>query len=200
MKKALIILLAMFVFTACKDNPVVKKAKQAKENVSNTQKVIKESTNIQESIKELSDAEPLTNDQMRDWLPNEVDGMKRTGFKTGAMGMINIASVEATYATEDREKSFKIEILDGAGEMGAMATVGLRMAFSMDFEEETETRTRKTVTKNGVKAIEEYDRNRNQSTIQLMHNDRFYVNATGYNMDVNELWKLINKMKLDNLG
>lgn len=200
MKNSILLLTIALLLFACKDNPAVKKVQQARENISNTQKVIKESTNIQESVKELSNAEPLTNDQMRDWLPGEIDGMKRTGFKTGAMGMMNIASVEATYASEDREKSFKIEVLDGAGEMGAVATVGLRMAFTMDFEEETETRTRKTVTKNGVKAIEEYDRNRNQSTIQLMHNDRFYVNATGYRMSVDELWKLIDKMKLNSLG
>lgn len=200
MKKALLFFMTIVLFTACKDNPVVKKANEARENVSNTQKIIKESTKMQDDIKELSEATPLTNDEMRAWLPDEVDGMKRTAYKMGAMGMMNIASVEATYVSEDKERSFKIEVLDGAGEMGAMATAGIRMAFSMDFEEETESKTRKSVTKNGVKAIEEYDKRRNRSTVQTFHNGRFYVQATGDNMEMNEVWDLINKMKLNNLG
>ncbi len=200
MKNSILLLTIALLLFACKDNPAVKKVNKARENVSNTQKIIKESTKMQDDIKDLSETTPLTNDEMRDWLPSEVDGMKRTAFKTGAMGMMNIASVEATYTSEDRSRSFKVEVLDGAGEMGAMATVGLRMAFSMDFEEETETKTRKTVTKNGVKAIEEYDKRRNRSVVQLFHNGRFYVQATGENMEINEVWGLIDKMELDNLG
>jgi hypothetical protein len=200
MKKLILLLsIAMLIF-ACKDNPVVKKAKKAKENVSNTQNLIKESTKMQDDIKDLSETTPLTNDEMRAWLPDEIDGMNRTAFKTGAMGMMNIASVEATYTSEDRSRSFKVEVIDGAGEMGAISTAGLRMAFSMDFEEETETKTRKTVTKNGVKAIEEYDKRRNQSVIQFMQGNRFYVKATGTNMEMDDLWDLIDDMDVGNLG
>lgn len=199
MKNIVKLFIACVLFAACKDNPVVKKAKEAKDNVVNTQKVIKESTKMQDNIKELSEATPLTNDEMKAWLPDEVDGLKRTAFKTGAMGMMNIASVEATYATEDKSRSFKVEVIDGAGEMGAISTAGLRMAFSMDFEEETETKTRKTVNKNGVKAIEEYDKRRNQSVIQFMQDNRFYIKATGTNMEMDELWDLIDEMDADDL-
>ncbi len=200
MKNALLLLSFALLLFACKDNPVVKKAKEAKENVTNTHNVIKESTKMQDDIKDLSETTPLTNDEMKAWLPNEVDGMKRTAFKTGAMGMMNIASVEATYSSEDKSRSFKVEVIDGAGEMGAVTTAGLRMAFSMDFEEETETKTRKSVTKNGVKAIEEYDKRRNQSVIQLMQENRFYVKATGTNMEIDDLWDLIDEMNVDDLS
>lgn len=200
MKNIVKLFIVCVLFAACKDNPVVKKAKEAKDNVVNTQKVIKESTKMQDNIKELSEATPLTNDEMKAWLPNEVDGMKRTAFKTGAMGMMNIASVEATYTTEDKSRSFKVEVIDGAGEMGALSTAGLRMAFSMDFEEEDEFKSRKTVTKNGVKAIEEYNKRKNQSVIQLMQDNRFYIKATGTNMEMDELWDLIEEMDADNLA
>lgn len=200
MKKGLLLFAIIMLLFACKDNPVVKKAKEAKENVSNTQKVIKESTKLQEGIKELSETTPLTNEEMKAWLPDDVDGLKRTAFKTGAMGMMNIASIEATYTAEDKSKSFKLEIIDGAGEMGAMSTAGLKMAFSMDFEEEDEFKSRKSVTKNGVKAIEEYDKRRNKSTIQLFHDNRFYLKATGEKMEIDELWDFINEINLEDLG
>ncbi|GGD82209.1 hypothetical protein [Planktosalinus lacus] len=199
MKNLLLIFISLLIFSACKDNPVVKKAKEAKDNVVNTNNIIKESTKMQDDIKKLSETTPLTNDEMKSWLPEDVDGMKRTAFKTGAMGMMNIASVEATYATEEKDKSFKIEVIDGAGEMGAMSTAGLRMAFSTDFEEEDEFKSRKTVTKNEVKAIEEYDKRRNKAVIQLMHDNRFYVKATGENMDIDTLWGLIDEMDVENL-
>jgi len=200
MKKGILLFAIIMLLFACKDNPVVKKAKEAKENVSNTQKVIKESTKLQEGIKELSETTPLTNEEMKTWLPDDVGGLKRTAFKTGAMGMMNIASIEATYTAEDKSKSFKLEIIDGAGEMGAMSTAGLKMAFSMDFEEEDEFKSRKSVTKNGIKAIEEYDKRRNKSTIQLFHNDRFYLKATGEKMEIDELWDFINEINLEDLG
>lgn len=200
MKNLILLLSISMLFFACKDNPIVKKAKKAKENVVNTKNIIKESTNMQDDIKELSATTPLTNEEMKAWLPAELSGMKRTSFKTGEMGMMNIASVEATYATADKSKSFKIEVIDGAGEMGAMTTMSLRMAFSQDFEEETEEKTRKTVTKNGVKAIEEYYKKRNKSVIQFMQNKRFYMKATGENMEMKELWDLIEDIDLDELG
>ncbi len=200
MKKLNIFILCLVLLTACKDNPTVKKIKEAKDGVVNTTNVIKESAKMQDDIKGLSETTPLTNEEMKAWLPDEVDGMKRTAFKTGAMGMMNIASVEATYSSEDKGRTFKVEVIDGAGEMGAFSTAGLRMAFSMDFEEETETKTRKTVTKNGVKAIEEYNKSRNQSVIQLMQDNRFYVKATGENMEIDDLWSLIEKMNVEELG
>ena len=184
---------------SCKDNKVVKKAKEVKDNVSNTQKLIKESTKMQDNIKELSETTPLTNEELKSWLPVEVNGMKRTAFKTGAMGMLNIASIEATFTSDDKNNSLKIEVIDGAGELGALSTAGLRMAFSMDFEEEDEFKTRKSVTKNGTKAIEEYDKSRNRSVIQFMQDNRFYIKATGTNMELNQLWNLVNKIQNDNL-
>lgn len=199
MKNLMLIGFLLLFAIACKDNPVVKKAKEVKDNVSNTQKLIKESTKMQDDIKELSETTPLTNDEMKAWLPEEVDGMKRTAFKTGAMGMMNIASIEATFGTEDKSRTFKVEVIDGAGEMGAISTAGLRMAFTMDFEEETESKTRKTVTKNGAKAIEEYDKSRNKSVIQFMQNNRFYIKATGTNMEIDELWDLIDQINADDL-
>ncbi|WP_339610389.1 hypothetical protein [uncultured Planktosalinus sp.] len=200
MKKGILFFAIIMFLSACKDNPVVKKAKEAKDNVVNTNNIIKESTKIQDDIKKLSETTPLSNDEMKSWLPDEVDGMKRTAFKTGAMGMMKIASVEATYSTEEKGKSFKIEVIDGAGEMGAMATAGLRMAFSTEFEEEDEFKSRKTVTKNGIKAIEEFDKRRNRSVIQLMQDNRFYVKATGNDMKIDDLWNLIDEIDLDNLG
>ncbi|MDP2687225.1 MAG: hypothetical protein Q8O62_08390 [Aequorivita sp.] len=195
--------LALFVFSAllsCKDNPVSKKIKETKDVVSNSTNAVQEMTKMQDDIKELQEITPLTNEELKSWLPNEVNGMKRISYKAGQAGMMGIASVEAAFANEDKSKKFTISIIDGAGQVGAAATAGMRMVMSQDFEEESENGSRRTVTKNGTKAIEEYRTGNNNSTIQLMEGNRFYLEAKGNNMDIDETWDAIDELDLEDLG
>ncbi len=199
MKKVILVLFAMSVLVAC-DNPISKKIKETKEQVSNTKEAIEEMSNMQEDIEALQNVEPLTNEEFKEWLPDEINGMKRTAYKAGQGAYMQIAMVEATYTSEDKSKKFKVEVIDGAGPVGAAATAGMRILFSQDFEEESETMTRRTVTKNGLKAIEEFRKKNNKSDIQLMHNDRFYIKATGTNMSIEETWDAIDDLDPDDLG
>ncbi len=200
MKKYAIAIFAVALLVACKDNPVSKKIKETKDNVSNTTNAVREMNNMQDDIKKLQEETPLTNEELKTWLPDEINGMNRISYKAGQAGMMNISSIEATYANEDKSKKFSINIIDGAGQVGAAATMGMRMLFSQDFEEETESGSRKTVTKKGKKAIEEYRKNSNNSTIQLMEDDRFYLQAKGDNMDMDETWDAIDELNLGKLG
>ena len=200
MKKYLLALFVFSAFISCKDNPVSKKIKETKEAVSNTTNAVEEMTKMQDDIKELQETTPLTNEELKSWLPDEVNGMKRISYKAGQAGMMGIASIEAAYANEDKSKKFTISIIDGAGQVGAAATAGMRMVMSQDFEEESENGSRKTVTKNGTKAIEEYRSGNNNSTIQLMEGNRFYLEAKGHNMDLDETWDAIDEIDLDKLG
>ena len=200
MKKVMLIALALATITACKDNPVSKKIKETKENVSNTKKAVEEINEIQKDIQELQEEEPLTNEELKEWLPEEIAGMKRTGYKAGHMGVMKIASIEGTYSNEDKSKKFKVEVIDGAGVMGASATAGMRMILSQDFEEEDEYRSKRTVKKNGVKAIEQYVKNNNKSTLEFLQDERFYIKVTGTNLDVEETWDAVDELKTDKLG
>ena len=196
-------LLALFVFSAiisCKDNPVSKKIKETKQTVSNTTNAVQEMTKMQDDIKDLSEITPLTNEEMKAWLPDEIQGMKRISYKAGEVGMMGIASIEAAYANEDKSKKFSINIIDGAGQMGAAATMGMRMVMSQDFEEEDEYRTRKTVKRKDKKAVEEYEKGNNNSQIQYLEGNRFYLEAKGKNMDIDETWDAIDELKLKKLG
>lgn len=195
--------LALFVFSAsisCKDNPVSKKIKETTQTVSNTTNAVQEMTKMQDDIKDLAEITPLTNEEMKAWLPDEIHGMKRISYKAGEVGMMGIASIEATYANEDKSKKFSINLIDGAGQMGAAATMGMRMVMSQDFEEEDEYRTRKTVKRREKKAVEEYEKANNNSQIQYLESNRFYLEAKGKNMDIDETWNAIDELKLKKLG
>lgn len=200
MKKVLLIITAVILFIGCKDNPVAEKIKETKQNVSNTKNAIEELDNMQKDIEKLKEITPLTNDELKAWLPDEIDGMKRTSFKAGQTSFMKIASIEATYANEDKSKRFKIQVIDGAGEMGASAVAGMRMLFTQDFEEETETKVKRTAKKNGMKVIEEFYKNRNQCKVQFMQGDRFYINVNGIDMDLDETWDAIDELNVEDLG
>lgn len=200
MKTILTLFLAALLFVSCKDNPVSKKIKETKQSVSNTNNAYKELNNMGDDIKELQEVEPLSNEEMKSWLPDEVNGMKRTGYKAGQAAYVQIASIEATYKNDDKSKTFTINVMDGAGQMGASATAGARMMLSMDMEEENENMVKRTVKKGGMKAMEEYRKNSNKSTIQAMHGKRFYLQATGTNMDLDETWDAIEALDLEDLG
>ena len=153
-----------------------------------------------DDIKELQEIEPLTNEEMKAWLPDEINGMKRTGYKAGQTAYIQIASIEGTYSNEDKSKVFKVSVMDGAGETGASATAGIRMMLSMDMEEEDEYKVKRTVKKGDLKAIEEYRKNNNNTNIQLMHGKRFYIQANSTNMDIDETWDAVDALNLEDLG
>lgn len=199
MKNLVIVVLAIITCISC-DNPVSKKIKETKQNVKNVTKASKEINKMGDDIKELQTMEPLTNEEMKEWLPEEINGMERTGYKAGQTAYIKIASIEATYKNEDKSKTFRINIIDGAGEMGASATAGARMMLAMDMEEEDEYKTKRTVTRNNVRALEEYKKNNNNTSIQLMHGKRFYLQVNATNMDVEETWDAIDELDLDDLG
>lgn len=184
---------------AC-ENPVSKKIKETKETVSNTRKAVKEMEKVQEDMEELKNEEPLTNEELKEWLPDEINGMKRTGYKAGQTAYLQIAQVEATYQNEDKSKKLKIQVMDGAGEMGAAATAGMRILFSQDFEEEDEYKVRRTTKKDGNKVIEEYRKDGSRSEVQFMQDDRFYIQVTGTNMDLDETWDAIAEMDPEDLG
>lgn len=199
MKKYAIALIVFAAILSCKDNPMSQKVKETQRTVSNSTNAVKEMTKMQDDIEDLQNVEPLTNDELKAWLPDKVQGMKRISYKAGQVGMMGIASIEAVYANEDKSKKFSINVIDGAGQMGAAVTMGMRMILSQDFEEEDEYRTRKTVERNGKKAVEEYEKANNNSQIQYLEGNRFYLEANGKNMDIKETWDAIDELKMKNL-
>jgi len=198
MKKILVFIFAGALLISC-DNPVSRKIKEAKDVVSTTTNAVEEISNLQENMEELQQVVPLTNAEFKEWLPEKVKGMKRIAYKAGALGMMKVSSVEATYANDDKSKKFKIEVIDGAGPMGASVTAGVRMLFAQDFEEETEYRIKRTAERDGAKVFEDYKKDNSRSIIQVIEDNRFFITATGTNMDLDETWNTLKKFDADDL-
>ncbi|HET7361368.1 MAG TPA: hypothetical protein VFI78_05485 [Salinimicrobium sp.] len=211
MKNIVTVICAVVLFVGCKDNPVSQKINEVQESVSNAADAASEITEkvsnvgnmaegyseLEERMKELSKVPSKTNDELKSLLPEEVAGMKRTGYSTGKLKIMNIASINGTYANEDKSKEVSVKIVDGAGESGALVLSGKYMLFSRDFERESETEMEKSTTQNGTKAVVRHNKTNNNSTIQFMQNDRFYVEVHATNMSLEETWEFIEALDLE---
>lgn len=194
--KYLLILLALLFVSSCKND------KTSTENnvISNSIKAATQIDEMKEEVADLSKITPISKEDFKTWLTDEIDGLKRTKYASGNAMMVNISSIEATYQNEDKSKEIKINVIDRAGEMGAASTMGLTMMFSMDFDEETNESYKRTVTKNGTKAVEEYFSKQNRTELQMLqNNERFYVHLNAKGFNPYESWKLINQFSFKDL-
>ena len=194
--KFTLILFCIFFVSSCKND----KTSTDLKNVKNTIKAATKMEEMKEEVADLSKITPISKEDFKAWLPDEIDGLKRTKYTAGNAMMVNISSIEATYQNEDRSKEIKLNVIDRAGEMGAASTMGLTMMFSMNFDEETNESYKRTVTKNGIKAVEEYHTLQNRTELQMLQNsDRFYVNlnAKGYNPE--ESWAVLKNFNFKGL-
>ena len=196
------------------------KFKQAKEGISNTTTIVKNAKAAQQNIEKLKDATPLTNEQLKEWLPESLNAMKRTGFKAGQAIYANLASIEGKYDTPEEpdlitddegdravnpsKKSFKVQVMDGAGPTGSMMITSLSMMSKLDMEEENEYQHKKTVTMGKIRAMQTYKKQRHKTSppktdIQFVYKDRFGVIVNSTNMSLEETWKAIMLLDLDEL-
>lgn len=143
---------------------------------------------------------PLTNEELKALLPEEILGLKRKELSVGDNAMMQLASAEAKYSDGDQKK-IKLEIMDGAGETGSAMVSILTMSFNMNKEKITETGYEKTAEINGNKAIikENSGENYVNSSIQMVAKNRYLITLTGDGISYDDLEKALNQLKLSQL-
>lgn len=209
MKKITLSAFSLLMLISCgNDNPISKTIGSIKETTNEIKKVNesvggitnlkKNASSMSENIERLSKLEPLSNDDIKNWLPNEISNLKRSAFKTGDLAMMKISSASATYNNDDKSKELNISIIDGAGELAASSVVGMTMGIVQDFEEQDDRGYRKTTERDGQRIIEEF-RNGN-SNIKMFAENRFMFEAKGRNIDPDELWQLIKAFNIQKLS
>jgi hypothetical protein len=193
---------------------VKKKLKKAKQGVSNVTAIAETAKEAKENINKLKDAKPLTNEELKEWLPESLGGWQRSGFKVGTTGYMHVASIEGTYKIgkgevsneidlqdgEVVEKKLTINIIDGAGPSGSMIIAGLGMASKMDMEEETEYKHTQGVTINGIRAQQTFHKIKRKTALQFVYENRFGVMVNGVNLDPNETWAMLENLDFEDLA
>jgi hypothetical protein len=136
---------------------------------------------------------------LKDMLPNDVGGMKRTeanGEKTSAMGL-QVSNATGTYSDE-QGKNATIKITD-IGSMTGLAGMAAYAWAATDMDRESDTGYEKTAMFNGYKSHEKWDKTSNSGELSVLVGGRFVAEASGYGIDMNALKDALTKIDLKKL-
>jgi hypothetical protein len=171
-----------FLLTACKS----KEQKAAEQYLKEIDKAMKsfpqeeksspvtKMDEMEKTLEELKKMPALTTEQLKALLPQELLGMKRSGFS--ANSMMGYGMAEATYKSDDN-KQLRLTIHDVAGEAGSAWYSMMFWGFNM--EREDDNGYEKTITYNGAKAIEKYQKYNEKYSLMYFTGNRLLVQVEG---------------------
>ena len=197
MKGSIGMLVMLTMIMACK-NETKDKFKEAKDGIGNVANILSTTREAQEASAKLKEMEPIANDALKAWLPESVGDLDRTGYKIGKAGYLNVSSIEGTYKNGD-DREFKVEILDGAGEMGSVLFTSMNMASKMEVEEEDEHKHLQTITRDGIRAKQTYFKKRNKTELQFTYRERLVVMVNAKEFVPEDTWGFVDELNLEDL-
>ena len=142
-----------------------------------------------EALKKMA---PLTIEQMKTMLPEEIESVKKTNYN--AASNFGYTFVGADYK-KDNKTALEVKLYDCAGENGAMFYSSTFWS-GMEFQQENDKEYTKTVDFMGGRAIERYNKERNESTLTYVVSDRVLVNLDGRNMNPDEVKAAAQKLNI----
>jgi hypothetical protein len=130
--------------------------------------------------------ESLPPDQIKTFLPDELDGLKRTQQaveRSGAMG-IQVSKATATYS-DGANRTLQLEIVDGGSLKGV---VGFASSWAgVEQESETDSGYEKTYRSGGQLVHEQWNKNNKSGEYSTFVADRFSVKVSGSASDISDL-------------
>lgn len=198
MNRVFISLLAIcIVFAACKgrnDKITIKdengnKATIDVSSINEAAKKMEENADEAEKLKKLT---PLSIDQVKALIPNELLGMQRSNFSANSAMGVSVG--KGTYKG-DGDKELNIEIIDCAGEVGS-SWYTMRYFSLWNFQQEDDNGYQKTIDFNGGKAIEKYTKSNDRYELTYFGNDRFIVQIDGEKVGLDGIKQVASNLNL----
>lgn len=137
--------------------------------------------------------------QLKEFLPKELQDMKRTSVEAGknsAMGM-TIGYAEAEYKGEDTYLSVNIQDISAMSGFMRMAQYAWA---SQEMERESEDGFERTTRIDGLMAKEEFRYRNNSGSIELIVDDRFMVELRGRGMEMDQLKGFVKALNIKGLA
>jgi|KBSMisStandDraft_5_1062788.scaffolds.fasta_scaffold36626_4 hypothetical protein len=198
MKRVILsLVVAILTIVACKNNKsktMTITSDDGKSKVSvDVNSAAAVSDDMQKKMEELKKLTPLTTDQLKTMLPDELMGLKRASFN--ANSMMGFASAEARYKNENDDKQIELNILDCAGEAGA-GVYSLSYWTKMSMQSESDNGYTKTVDFDGNKAVETYDKGGDRYELTYVASDRLLVTMKGEKTGLDAVRQAAQGLKL----
>jgi hypothetical protein len=142
--------------------------------------------------------EPVDFRVLKELLPDAIAGMKRSsseGSRTNVMGIAS-SKVEATYG-DGKGGRIDLEILD-VGNLSGVTAMALAWV-NVEIDKEGDSGYERTLTMNGRKAYERYDRARRTGELDVIVAGRFIVNTKATDVDMKVFKEAVSKLDLAKL-
>jgi len=140
----------------------------------------------------------LSPETLRGFLPEELDGMKRSDFnaqRSGAMGM-QISTAYANYS-DGKDRNIKIELADTGNMRGMMA---MASAVAHSTEQQSDNGYEKTYSDHDRLVHEAWNSQTKTGEYGVIVASRFSVKASGSGASMDDLKRAVNDMDLDKLA
>lgn len=161
-------------------------------DVKSIEELAKAAEKSGDKAEELKKLTPLSTDQLKAMMPEELMGIKRTSFSADSYS--GASSSSATYKSDDG-KELKLIIYDCAGEAGA-GIYAIRYMSMWNIQHEDDHGYQKTVDFNGQKAIENYVKSNDQYSLAILYNDRLLVTVEGEKTGLDLVKQAANSLNL----
>jgi hypothetical protein len=182
MKRIIYFFVAFVFIAACnsnkKDSDLTVTSNDGKEKTKiDLSEAVNTTDDLNKKMEELKKLTPLTTDQLKSLLPEEMLGMKRTNFEAASMGGYSVA--DATYRKDQNDEAYiSVSVVDCAGNSGASYYSAMYWT-KMSITKESDDGYTKTVNWNGSRAIESYDKSRDRYEVTYFSGDRYLVTLKG---------------------
>jgi len=193
MRSFILLCLVLNSLIACNNNKTKGPADDAaKSDSAQGSMPASETDLIQKRMEQMKQLSPLSSDQVKALFPEEVAGMKQSGYTPANTEGFEVG--EARYEAGDG-KALDITIFDCAGEAGA-GKYNIMYAGYLNTESADENGYKKSIRFNGDKAIESYEKKQGRYSILLLSGDRLLVNVEGENIELDAVKQAAGSLNL----
>lgn len=147
---------------------------------------------MQKNVQALQKLTPLTLDQLKAVVPEQINGINRSNYS--ATSMAGASYVEAQYKINDTT-NVHVSVWDCAGTAGA-GIYNAQFMMLYNFQQEDEYGYTKTQDFNGGKAVIKYEKANNSYTATYFTGDRYLVAIRGTNTSLDALADVAKTLNL----
>lgn len=160
------------------------------QNQLSTSGAIRENSHLTTNLTSLI---PLTKENFKYWLPNELGHFRKIDIVAGHLESVNVSGVQAHYVHRKfQEKQICIEIVDGAGPIASVFLEGAIQKLEWDYEELNENGFSRIIEWDGVRVWEKENGIIPTSEMEFVRNGRFHFSVQADQLSIRELREFVD--------
>lgn len=139
---------------------------------------------------------PLSNDQLKNWIPEKVGNMEQRKLIVGHKQGMEMSGAIATYQEKGKEgKQISLEVLDGAGATGAVMLKSIDQKLNVDYQEEMASGYSRIYEQDGIRVWEKFNSDEHLTEIEFVIKERYHFIFKGHGIKMEELWDFVRQVR-----